>query len=147
MTDIRFSDEELLRQASGNQSAMFILGLEWAKRRDGSVDSWADFLGEQFADGWEEMRGKGALDVARIAGLNLSSSADSKLIALEGDASRAEALIEGPDPEWLEGTTVVAADSDRANERIFRRIAEHIGFSLEARRDAAGLHLVFSKTG
>ena len=38
-----------------------------------------------------------------------------------------------------------ARDTDRANELIFRRIAEHIGFRLEARRDEAGLHLVFSK--
>ena len=53
MADIQFSDEELLRQASGNQSAMFILGLAWAKQRDGSIDGWAEFIGEQFAEGWE----------------------------------------------------------------------------------------------
>jgi hypothetical protein len=93
------------------------------------------------------MRDRGALEVARIAGLNLASSADSNLVRLEGDESTAEAVIEGPDPEWLEGTTVLAADTDRANELIFRRIAEHIGLRLEARRDDAGLHLVFSKGG
>ena len=147
MADIEFSDEELLRHASGNQSGLFVLGLAWAKERDGSVDSWAEFVGDQFAPGWDEMRDKGALAVARIAGLNLASSADSKLVRLEGDESRAEAVIEGPDPEFLEGTTVVAADTDRANELIFRRIAEHIGYRLEARRDDAGLHLVFSKDG
>ena len=104
MADVNFSDERLLEQASGNQSAMFFVGMAWAKHRDGSIDAWADFIGEQFADSWEELRDSGALAVARMAGLNLASSADSKLVGLEGDDWKAEILIEGPDPEWLENT-------------------------------------------
>ena len=145
MADTDFSDERLLEQASGNQSAMFFVGLAWAKQRDGSIDGWADFVGEQFADSWESLRGGGALAVARMAGLNMASSADSRLVGLEGDEAKAEAVIDGPDPEWLENTTLTREDADRANERIFRRIAEHIGLELEARRDATGLHLTFKE--
>jgi hypothetical protein len=54
MADIEFSDEQLLRQASSNQSALFLVSLAWAKQRDGSVDSWAEFVGAQFAEGWEK---------------------------------------------------------------------------------------------
>jgi hypothetical protein len=145
MNDIEFSTERLLEQASGNQSGMFIVSLAWAKQRDGSVDGWAGFVGDQFADSWDEMRDQGALDIARIAGLNFACSADSELIRLDGDAQRAEAVIQGPDPEWLEDSGVTTEDSDRANELIFGRIAAHLGVSLEVHRDEEGLHLVFSR--
>ena len=36
-------------------------------------------------------------------------------------------------------------DIDRANELVFRAIAEGRGMTLESRRDDAGLHLVFSR--
>jgi hypothetical protein len=145
MGDTEFSESRLLEQASGNQSAMFLIGLAWAKQRDGSVDAYATFVGDEFAPGWDEMRGAGARDVARIAGLNFASSADSKFVGLDGDEARAEITIEGPDPEWLAGSSLTAADTDRANELIFRRIADRLGLGLEARRDDGGLHLIFSK--
>lgn len=145
MADIEFSNERLLEQASGNQSGLFFVGLAWAKQRDGSVQGWAEFVGENFADSWNELRGGSALEVARMAGMNFASSADSKLVSVDGDDGRAEALIDGPDSEWLENTTVTREDVDRANALIFRGIAEHIGLRLEAHRDSAGLHLVFSK--
>jgi hypothetical protein len=146
MGDTDFSTERLLEQASGNQSAMFLLAVRWARERDGSVDEWASFIGEQFADGWSSMRDAGARDVARIAGLNFACSADSKFVSLQGDESRAEAIIDGPDPEWVEDTGVNVEDHDRANELIFRRIAEHIGFAFELHRDGDGLHLTFSRS-
>ena len=146
MSDTEFSTERLLEQASGNQSAIFLMALRWARERDGSVDEWATFVGNQFAEGWSNLRDSGALEVARMAGLNLASSADSKFVGLEGDESRAEALIDGPDPEWLEESGVSLEDSDRANELIFARIAEHVGLSFESHRDAEGLHLTFSQT-
>lgn len=145
MADTDFSTERLLEQASGNQSAMFLMGVRWARERDGSVDAWANFVGEQFASSWDDMRDAGAREVARIAGLNFACSADSKFVGLEGDEARAEALIEGPDPEWLKDTGVSVEDNDRANELIFRHIAEQLGLALEVHRDERGLHLVFSK--
>ncbi len=145
MGDTEFSTERLLEQASGNQSAMFLLAVRWARERDGSVDEWANFVGNQFAEGWSSMRDGGAREVARMAGLNFACSADSKFVGLEGDASRAEAVIDGPDPEWLEESGVSLEDNDRANELIFARIADSLGMSFESHRDAEGLHLTFSQ--
>lgn len=145
MGDTEFSTERLLEQASGNQSALFFAALRWAGECDGSVDAWATFLGEEFAEGWEGLREVGARDVARAAGLNFACSADSTFARLEGDAARAEAVISGPDEEWLRDTGVSVEDHDRANELIFRRIAEYIGLSFQLNRDDQGLHLVFSK--
>ncbi|MBA3687553.1 MAG: hypothetical protein H0W81_01745 [Chloroflexi bacterium] len=146
MGDTDFSTERLLEQARGNQSAIFLLAVRWARERDGSVDGWANFLGSQFAEGWASLRGGAALEVARMAGLNFASSADSKFVRVEGDSSRAEAVIDGPDPQWLEETGVSIEDNDRANELIFARIADYLGMSFEAHRDADGLHLTFSQT-
>jgi uncharacterized protein involved in tellurium resistance len=145
MGDTDFSTDRLLEQASGNQSAMFFVALRWARDRDGSVDGFANFVGEQFANSWGDMRDAGARDIARIAGVNFASSADSKFIGLEGDDQRAEALIEGPDAEWLVDAGVTLEDSDRANELIFARIAQQIGVRFESHRDANGLHLIFSR--
>lgn len=75
MDDVEFSESRLLEQASGNQSAMYLVSLAWAKQRDGSVDSYALFVGDEFADSWDELRGAGARAVARMAGLNFASSA------------------------------------------------------------------------
>ena len=72
-----------------------------------------------------------------------TSSADSTFVRLDGDAARAEAVIDGPDPEWLEGTGITRDDSDRANELILGRIAAHLGLSLQVHRDESGLHLIF----
>jgi hypothetical protein len=145
MDGIEFSESRLREQASGNQSAIFLVSLAWAKQRDGSVDAYATYLGDEFAASWDEIRDAGAREVARMAGLNFASSADSRFVRLDGDESRAEAVIQGPDPEWLDGTILTVADSDRGNELIFGRIADHLGLRLEARRDDEGLHLIFSK--
>jgi hypothetical protein len=146
MGDTEFSTERLLEQASGNQSALFFLTLRYARERDGSVDGWATFVGDQFADSWDEMKDAGALEVARVVGLNFACSADSKFVGLEGDDSRAEAVIEGPEAEWLEQAGVSQEDTDRANELIFRRIADHLGMSLEVRRDGERFHIVLSRS-
>lgn len=145
MSDTEFSTERLLEQASGNQSAFFFVSVRWARERDGSVDGWARFVGDRFADSWESMRGAGAREVAGVVGLNFACSADSKFVGLEGDASRAEAVIEGPDAEWLQDWGVSLEDNDRAYELIFRPIAEHLGHALEVRREGDRLRLILSK--
>lgn len=147
MADLDFSAEDLLDQARGNQTAFWHLGLKWARERDGSVDGWATFVGEQFAPSWDELgEPASALRVARLAGLNMATTADMRPVELTGDDDRAEVVIEGPEDEWLSGWGTTREESDRANELIFRQIAERRGLTLEATRDEAGLHLAFSRT-
>lgn len=147
MADLDFSTEDLLEQARGNQTAFWHLALRWAREREGSVDGWAEFVGEQFAPSWDELGDPAsALRVARLAGLNMATTADNRPVALTGDDDRAEVVIEGPGDEWLSGWGTTREESDRANELIFRTIAERRGLTLEATRDQAGLRLVFSRT-
>ena len=147
MADLDFSTQDLLEQARGNQSAFWHLALRWTRERDGSVDRWAEFVGDQFAPGWDDLGDPAsALRVARLAGLNIATTADMRPLELSGDDDRAEILIEGPDDEWLESWETTREESDRANELIFRKIAERRRMTLDVRRDEAGLHLVFART-
>ncbi len=146
MADLNFSPEVLLEQARGNETAFWHLALLWARQRDGSADGWAEFVGEQFAPSWDELGDRAsALEVARLAGLNVATTADMRPVALTGDDSRAELVIEGPEDHWLSQFGTTREESDRANELIFRAIARRRGLTLERQRDERGLHLVFAR--
>ena len=145
-SDLDFTPEVLLEQARGNETAFWHLALLWARHRDGSADGWAQFIGEQFAPSWDELGDQAsAHHVARLAGLNVATTADMRPVELTGDASRAELVIEGPEDEWLSRFGTTAEESDRANELIFGAIAKRRGLTLEAFRDERGLHLVFAR--
>jgi hypothetical protein len=146
MTDLDFTPEELREQASANQSALWHMSVRWARDRDGTVDGWATFVGGQFAPSWDELGdAPPALRVARAAALNLAAAADVRPVALTGDDSSAEVVVEGPDQQWLDDSGTTQAEHDRANELVFRAIVDHLGLTLDARRDDAGLHLVFKR--
>ena len=146
MAELDFSPEVLLEQARGNETAFWHLALRWAREREGSADGWAEFVGEQFAPSWDELGERAsAREVARLAGLNAATTADMRPVELEGDDSRAELVIEGPEEHWLARFGTTQEESDRANELIFRAIATRRGLTLEMHRDGRGLHLVFAR--
>lgn len=127
-------------------TAIWHLAVRWARERDGSVEAWAAFVGREFAPSWDEMGDDAsAREVALGAALNMATTTDMRPVGLTGDDSRAELLLEGPDDESLEAFATTREDIDRANELVFRAIAEGRGMTLESRRDDAGLHLVFSR--
>lgn len=144
--DPEFSTEELLEQARGNQSAIWHLAARRAREMEGSVDAWASYVGSQFAPSWDDMGDDAsAHDVARMAAMNMATTADMRPVEVSGDATRAEVVIEGPEPDWLENMGTAVEDLDRTNELIFRVIAERRGMTLEARRDGSMLTLTFAK--
>jgi hypothetical protein len=146
MADLDFDPGELLEQARGNQTAIWHLAVRRARESEGSVDAWASFVGAAFAPSWEEMGDKpSARRVALQSALNMATTADMRPAALTGDDSRAELLLEGPEQEWLDDFGTTRDDIDRANELVFRAIAEGRGLTLDCRRDDAGLHLVFAR--
>ena len=146
MAELDFTTEELLEQARGNSTAFFHLAVRWARERDGSVDEWASHVGEAFAPGWDEFGDDAsALEVARIAGLNMATTADMRPVDLTGDDSRAVLTIEGPEQEWLEDMGTTVEDLDRANELIFSPIARRRGLALTHEREGKLLRLTFAK--
>jgi hypothetical protein len=141
-----FSDQEVLEQARGDSAATFHLATRWARERDGSVDTWASFFGREAARTWDEMGDDApAIDVARQAALIMAGQADMRPIELAGGASRAEVLVTGPDPEYLDSFGTSREDIDRANELIFRAIAGRRGMTLETQREDAGWRLTFAR--
>ena len=147
MADLEFSKDELLEQARGNLTAIWYATARWARERDGSAEGWASFVGREFAPSWDELGGNAsALHVARLAALNMATTADIRPVELTGDQARAELVLEGPDQEFLEGSGVTRDEIDLTNELIFREIAERRGLTLVTRRDDARWHLLFSRS-
>jgi hypothetical protein len=147
MTDFDFTNEEILEQARGDSAAIWHLAARWARERDGSVDAWASFVGGEFAPTWDGFGDNAsALEVARQVALIMAGQADMRPAALSGDASSAELVVEGPDPEYLEVSATTTPEIDRTHELVFRAIAERRGMTLECRRDDAGLHLVLARS-
>ena len=146
MTELDFTQDELLEQARGNQTAFWHLALRRAREQSGSVDAWGRYVGEQFAPSWDDLGDEAsAQEVARTCALNLATTADMRPLRIEGDDSRAEVIVEGPEDAWLRDFGTTREESDRANELIFRAIAERRGMSLDVWRDEAGLHLAFAR--
>ena len=146
MAELDFTQEALLEQARGNQTAFWHLALRRAREQSGSVDDWARFIGEHFAPSWDELgEDVSAHEVARLCAFNLATTADMRPVRLDGDSSRAEVLVEGPEDEWLGRFGTTREESDHANEVIFRTIAERRGLTLDVWRDEAGLHIAFAR--
>jgi hypothetical protein len=144
--DPEFSTEELLKQARGNQSAIWHLAVRRAREMEGSVDAWASYVGSDFAPSWDDLGDDAsAKDVARITAMNMATTADMRPIEVSGDAMRARVVIEGPEADWLENMGTAVEDLDRTNELIFRVIAERRGMTLEAQREGSRLTLSFAK--
>ena len=146
MAELDFTTEELLEQARGNVSAFFHVAIRWARERDGSVEGWATHVGEAFAPGWDEVgESAPALEVGRIAGLNMATTADLRPVELSGDESRAVLTMEGPEQKWLDAWGTTVEDVDRANELIFLPIARRRGLALTAEREGTLFWLTFAK--
>ena len=144
--DLDFTTDELLEQARGNQTAIWHLAVRRARDQDGSVDEWATYVGGKFAPSWDDLGDEAsALGVARATARNVATTADMRPVELTGDAGRAELLVQGPEEEWLESMGARLDDLDRANELIYRRIAERRGLTLEMRRDGQHLRFVFAR--
>ena len=146
MAKLDFTTEEILEQARGNLTAFFHLAVRWARERDGSVDGWASHVGEAFAPSWDEFGDDAsALEVARMAGLNMATTADMRPVDLTGDESGAVLTVEGPDQEWLDNMGTTVEDVDRTNELIWVPIARRRGLAFTPEREGNLLRLTFAK--
>jgi hypothetical protein len=146
MASIEFTTEELLEQARGNQTAIWHLAVRRAREQEESVDGWASYVGEDFAPSWDDMADPAsALEVARIAALNVATTADMRAVDLEGDETRAVLTAEGPEAEWMASMRTSLEDLDRTTELIFSAIARRRGLSLTLERSDDTFRLVFER--
>ena len=145
-TNTGFAPEEVLSQAQGNATALFLAAIAFLKEQGLDADRYVSFFGRRFAPGWEELRGRPVADVARTAALN-AVSVGSELRALSGDDSRAEVLVAGwPEEEFLSILGLTRDDSERVYD-LFGPIMEHLGIHYEWRREGDAVRMTFELNG
>ena len=138
-----FTPEQVLRQAQGNATAAVLVTIAYRKERGLPAEDWVAFTGRRFAPAWEPMQGRGAAEVARIAALNVVSLG-GELVALSGDAERAEAVVgDWPAPAMLEFAGISRDDADSVYA-TFHPIAEHLGLRFAWRREDDRVVLAFA---
>jgi hypothetical protein len=145
--EAQFTTEELLSQAQGNTTAFALAPIAYAKEHDDLVvEEYVAFVGQLFAPGWEELRGRPLRDVARTAALNLVSSG-GRLSSLSGDDKRAEVLIAGwPEEEDLSSLGLTQADSEPL-WNIFEPIMGHLGIRYAWERQDGVVRMTFEREG
>ena len=100
--------------------------------------------GQQFAPGWEELRGRLVVYVARIAALNLVSVGGT-LRLLSGDDTHAEVLVaDWPSAEVLSELGLTRSDSEPL-WHIFRPIMEHLGIRYAWQRQDDAVRMTFER--
>jgi hypothetical protein len=72
-TNMGFAPEEVLSQAQGNATALFLAAIAFLKEQSLDAGGYVSFFGRRFAPGWEELRGGPVVDLARTAALNAVS--------------------------------------------------------------------------
>lgn len=146
MSGVEFSTERILEQARGNQTATWYLAARRAREREGSVEEWARYVANDFAPSWDELGDSTpAIEVARLAALNLTTTADMEVTDLSGDDTQATIIANGPEWEWAERMGVDPADLDRINEVLFGAIAERRGLSYAQERTDSTLRMTFTR--
>ena len=73
--NLEFTPEELLSQAQGNATAFVLTTFAYLKEHGLAVDDYVAYFGRRVASGWEELRGRPVVEVARTAALNVVSVA------------------------------------------------------------------------
>jgi hypothetical protein len=142
-TEERYTEEETARQAQGNTVALLLALLAYAKHRGDDGAAAARWVGERFAPTWDELQGKGAHAVARMAGLNLAAGG-SAVGAVAGDAARAEVRASG----WGNAVELALFGLDRGEADafldVFGPIAARLGLRYAWRREGPeAVKLVF----
>jgi hypothetical protein len=87
--DMELTPEELLSQAQGYANAIALATIAYLKERGLAIEEYFEFVGQQFAPGWEELRGQPVADAARTATLNMVSVGGT-LRSLQSNDTRAE---------------------------------------------------------
>lgn len=128
-----FTSDQVLQQATSNAQALTVVTAAYLKAKGLPPDEYWSFVSDKFTWGWDELKGKGALEAMRVFGLNMVS-VGATLESLSGDENRAEAVVSNwPSPDLLQAFGVDRGDADRGYA-VFDSIAKYLGLRYEWRR-------------
>lgn len=148
MTDstLPFTDVEVCDQAKLNARIFPLLVMVYAKHQGQTPEAALNDLGGVVAPGWDELRGKGALAVARTTALNLASIG-ATVERLDGDENQAETTVsDWPLEEDLEFCGLTRTETD-ALFASWSTITDHLGLRYAWRRDGNRVTLSFGQAG
>ena len=137
MTTAPWTDDELLQQAQGNANAVTAATLLYVRENGRSVEDYAAFVADTFAESWNALKGAGALDVARTSAFN-PVSLGATLVSLDGNADHASAVVDAS--PLIENAEAFGASADDVATmwRVFmERIADRIGIRFTFGRDGS----------
>ncbi len=143
MTKVKFTRKEIFDHAVANAGGLWYTTFLYMKSKGLSVEDWIDFVGKNYAPGWEEMKGKGALEVAHGAAANWVSCG-AKLISLDGDETRAEAVLEWVSEEDTKPDGITVQEVQQIN-RVFFPITQFVGLKFSWKNEGKQFRLVFFK--
>jgi len=143
MAETTFSTEQLLEYARTNVMTILLSHIAYAAKTGQSFADWVRFTGEMFAPSWDDARGKGALEVARSAALNVSSGGATD-VSLSGDDERAEVSFVWPSEALLSEANVSRADA-ASFLHVFEPITARLGLRYEQSQEGNRTRCVFSR--
>jgi hypothetical protein len=129
-----FTADELSQAIAGNASALPYVMVALARQFGRTPDEGAALVGRLFAPGWQEAKGRGAREIARMMALN-KVSCGAEVRSLIGDDTHAEARLVGlPTEDDAAFFGLSMADVDCSYGTVVP-IAESLGLAADWRRD------------
>ena len=132
-----WTEKELWLQAQGNGNLSLLLALAFLKEKGLSIEEMSAFFSEKIEPGWGELKGKGALDIARAAAFN-PVSLGATLVSLEGDEKQAATVFDWPAIRETANAVGASSEDHITAFRIFHeKISAYlgIGFTFQCEGD------------
>lgn len=140
MAAVKFTKKEIMEHAIGNAGGLWYATLEYFKSKGENAEDWIEGIGKLYGPGWEELKGKGALATLRMAVVDWVSCG-ATCISLQGNADRAEAILEWPLDNW---GSLSYEEAHKVNN-VFHPITHAVDLKCTWKSEGKTFRLVFSK--
>lgn len=139
-----FTPQQITDMAQENANAFALASVAFLREHKISIDDFATFVGQCYAPGWEEMRGKTAREVAQLTALNMASvGADVR--SLTGDGTQAHlVIVDWPPKDFCEFFSLSPSEVDPL-WNLYEPIARYLGFNYTWKRRGDEVTLIFSQ--
>lgn len=135
--------EELLAHGEESLTGAILATVAYFKEKKLPFDDFISFAGSSLAPSWDEAKGKGAREIARLISLNVVAGG-GELDAFDGNDDRAELQAVWPHTEDLEFLGLTREDLDPFFD-LYTPIAQRLGYKYAYRRDGDRVTLTFSR--
>lgn len=143
MAILEFSPEAVGKQSNINAEAVWLATISYFVQKGDGLDEWLRYVGDIYAQEWNELVGITAKEAAYLAVLNWVSCG-AKQVSFEGDGDTAEAVVEFPTEEQTIDLKIDFADAHKANQ-VFVPIAKKIGLNFAWESKGNQVKITFSK--